>query len=100
MLDHDPGGSAVACNHYIISSDSHVSDIPKALVLLLLYHISRHHSPKWHECVSELPKLSIKSSQERGSFIQFFMPISLLQSQTDMIQGSAIKWAMSSGVLK
>ena len=52
----------LAYNHYVIHNDTHIFDMTKALIQLALEDISGYCSPKWHDCVPEVPQPSIEGS--------------------------------------
>ena len=52
----------LAYNHYVFCNNNHMFDMTKALIKLALEDISSYCSPKWHDCVPEVPKLSIEGS--------------------------------------
>ena len=90
----------LAYNHDVICNDSHLFNQLKALIKLVLKYIPSNSSTKWYDSVPKSTNLSIEGGQEWWSFIMFWCQYPFLQSHAVIMQASASKWAMFSGILK
>ena len=87
-------------NHDVISYNNYLIDLSKVLVKLPLEHISSYSYAKWHYSVPISANLHIEGGEIRGASSSFWCQYPFLQLQTVIMQVSANRYAISSGILK